>query len=44
MPGGVAVFAFGTMGARRWNVLREDLPLPLDVASKTFLAGWRPVE
>ena len=31
VPGGTAPFDIGEIGARRWNVLGEDLPLPLAV-------------
>jgi D-serine dehydratase len=39
IPGGVAPFALGTIGEHRWNVLREDLPLPLAVLKESALAG-----
>jgi D-serine dehydratase len=38
MPGGVAPFPLGQIGERRWNVLREDLPLPLAVLKESALA------
>jgi len=37
MPGDVAGFPLGEIGARRWNVLREDLPLPLAVLHQSAL-------
>ncbi|HEX3952559.1 MAG TPA: amino acid deaminase [Stellaceae bacterium] len=39
MPGGVAPFPLGAIGERKWNVLREDLPLPLAVLKESALAG-----
>ena len=38
MPGGVAPFALATIGEKRWNVLAEDLPLPLAVIKESALA------
>jgi D-serine dehydratase len=38
MPGGVAPFPLGRIGERGWNVLREDLPLPLAVLKERALA------
>jgi D-serine dehydratase len=38
MPGGVAPFPLGDIGKRGWNVLREDLPLPLAVLKERALA------
>ena len=38
MPGGIAPFPLGKIGERRWNVLREDLPLPLAVLKESALA------
>ena len=43
MPGGIAPFPMGEIGAKGWNVLREDLPLPLAVLKKPAMdhnAGW----
>jgi len=43
MPGGIAPFPIGAIGERRWNVLREDLPLPLAVLKESALdhnGGW----
>ena len=31
IPGGVDPFPVGAAGAQRWNLLAEDLPLPLAV-------------
>ena len=38
MPGGIAPFPLGRIGERKWNVLREDLPLPLAVLKERALA------
>src|SRR3954447_11620904 len=38
MPGGVAPFALATIGEKRWNLLAEDLPLPLAVIKESALA------
>jgi D-serine dehydratase len=38
MPGGVVPFPLGQIGAKRWNVLAEDLPLPLAVIKESALA------
>lgn len=38
IPGDVPGFALGTIGAKGWNVLREDLPLPLAVLRQSALA------
>jgi D-serine dehydratase len=43
MPGGIAPFPMGEIGAKGWNVLREDLPLPLAVLKKSAMdhnSGW----
>jgi D-serine dehydratase len=43
MPGGVEPFALGRIGERKWNVLGEDLPLPLAVLKERALthnSGW----
>ncbi len=43
IPGGVEAFALGELGRRRWNVLNEDLPLPLAVIRESALrhnAAW----
>ncbi|HTZ36549.1 MAG TPA: amino acid deaminase [Stellaceae bacterium] len=37
MPGGVAPFPLGRIGEHRWNLLREDLPLPLAVLKEPAL-------
>lgn len=37
MPGGMAPIPLGEIGRQGWNVLREDLPLPLAVLSETAL-------
>jgi D-serine dehydratase len=37
MPGGVAPFPLGRIGEKRWNVLAEDLPLPLMVLKRTAI-------
>ncbi len=37
-PAGVAPFPLGDIGAQGWNVLREDLPLPLAVLKQAALA------
>ena len=38
MPGGMAPIALGDIGGQGWNLLREDLPLPLAVLRKSALA------
>jgi D-serine dehydratase len=38
MPGGIAPFPLGRVAERKWNVLREDLPLPLAVLKERALA------
>ncbi|MBI3517149.1 MAG: amino acid deaminase, partial [Proteobacteria bacterium] len=38
MPGGVAPFRLDEIGARGWNLLREDLPLPVAVLKQSALA------
>jgi D-serine dehydratase len=38
MPGGIAPFPLGRIGERKWNVLCEDLPLPLAVLKERALA------
>jgi D-serine dehydratase len=37
MPGGIVPFPIGRIGERKWNVLREDLPLPLAVLRERAL-------
>jgi D-serine dehydratase len=37
IPGGVAPFPLAEIGRRGWNVLREDLPLPLAVLKRSAL-------
>lgn len=37
LPGDVAAFPLGEIGAKGWNVLREDLPLPLAVLRQSAL-------
>ena len=37
IPGGTAPFELEEIGAKRWNVLREDLPLPLAVLKQSAL-------
>jgi len=37
IPGGVAPFLVGAAGAQRWNVLAEDLPLPLAVLKQSAM-------
>src|SRR5258706_2269174 len=38
MPGGVAPFRMDEIGAKGWNLLREDLPLPVAVLKQSALA------
>jgi Predicted amino acid aldolase or racemase len=38
MPGGIAPTALGEIGKQGWNLLREDLPLPLAVIRQQTLA------
>jgi D-serine dehydratase len=38
MPGGIAPIALGEVGNQGWNLLREDLPLPLAVLRESALA------
>jgi D-serine dehydratase len=38
MPGGIAPFRLGDIGRHGWNVLREDLPLPLAILRESALA------
>lgn len=43
MPGGTAPFPMSEIAARRWNILAEDLPLPLAVLKKSAMdhnAAW----
>ena len=43
MPGGIAPFPMAEIAAKGWNVLREDLPLPLAVLKKSAMdhnAAW----
>jgi len=37
MPGGIAPFPMSEIAAKGWNVLREDLPLPLAVLKKSAM-------
>jgi D-serine dehydratase len=37
IPGGVAGFPLGSIGAKGWNILREDLPLPVAVLRRSAL-------
>jgi D-serine dehydratase len=37
MPGGMAPIALGDIGSQGWNLLREDLPLPLAVLRESAL-------
>ena len=37
IPGGVDPFLVGAAGAQRWNVLAEDLPLPLAVLKQSAM-------
>ncbi|MFQ5954379.1 MAG: amino acid deaminase [Kiloniellales bacterium] len=37
IPGGVTPFRLGDIGAKRWNVLGEDLPLPVAVLKQSAL-------
>jgi D-serine dehydratase len=38
MPGGITPFPLGRIGQHKWNVLREDLPLPLAVLKERALS------
>jgi D-serine dehydratase len=38
IPGGVAGFTLGEIGGKGWNLLREDLPLPVAVLRRSALA------
>jgi D-serine dehydratase len=38
IPGGVAGFPLGSIGGKGWNLLREDLPLPVAVLRRSALA------
>jgi D-serine dehydratase len=38
IPGDVAAFPLGAIGAKRWNLLKEDLPLPVAVLRRSALA------
>lgn len=38
IPGGTAPFPLAEIGAKGWNLLREDLPLPVAVLKETALA------
>lgn len=43
MPGGIAPFPMAEIAAKGWNILREDLPLPLAVLKKPAMdhnAAW----
>jgi D-serine dehydratase len=35
IPGDAALFPLGTIGAKGWNILREDLPLPVAVLRRS---------
>lgn len=37
IPGGVAPFPLGTIGAKGWNLLRQDLPLPVALLKASAL-------
>lgn len=37
MPGGIAPFPMAEIAAKNWNILREDLPLPLAVLKKSAM-------
>jgi D-serine dehydratase len=37
MPGGIAPFPLGQIAAKNWNLLRQDLPLPLAVLKDSAL-------
>ena len=37
LPGGVSPLGLAEIGKQRWNVLREDLPLPLAVLKRSAL-------
>ncbi len=39
IPGGVAGFPLGSIGDKGWNLLREDLPLPVAVLRRSALVG-----
>ncbi len=39
IPGGVAGFPLGSIGGKGWNLLREDLPLPVAVLRRSALVG-----
>ncbi len=41
IPGGTPPFALGEIGDKGWNVLREDLPLPLAVLKRSELDNNR---
>jgi D-serine deaminase-like pyridoxal phosphate-dependent protein len=41
MPGGLGPVPLATIGAQGWNLLREDLPLPLAVLRQSALAANR---
>ena len=38
VPGGIEPFPISRIGEKRWNVLREDLPLPLAILKESALA------
>jgi hypothetical protein len=38
VPGGIEPFTISRIGEKRWNVLREDLPLPLAILKESALA------
>ncbi len=39
IPGGIAPFPLREIGRKGWNLLREDLPLPVAVLKESALAG-----
>ena len=38
IPGGTPPFPLGAIGAKRWNVLREDMTLPVAVLKDAALS------
>jgi D-serine dehydratase len=38
LPGNVAAFPLGSIGGKGWNLLREDLPLPVAVLRRSAIA------
>ena len=41
IPGSVAPFRLDEIGRHRWNLLREDLPLPAAVLKRSYRSGSR---